>query len=393
MNRGNLIRGLILIAVAGFFVFRYFQIESSVYYFYIAIFIGVGLLSLFGFVSTRWQNVALNLGISLVFLDFVFAEIDWAKFFDALKNANYWWLIPSTIFLLIHLYFRTLRWQWLLKPMGDVSFWPGFRALCIGITGNVVLPARAGEFIRAYVLHRSTGLSGVGVFATLVVERIFDGLTVLLVLLGVIMLGVRNEDLQRAGVVGTIFYGGALVVLVVFILKRDWADFLIHKLLPKNLAEIAANIFNKFVDGLAVLKNPYQLGMVVIYNILLWAAIPISFWFALQTFDFGSPVPWTTAVLMLPAMALALTIPGAPGGVGLVQFAVKLTIDSTFTGLVIANDFVEKVAAASILIHFSQFAPEVVLGVISFMYEGLNTSDIKAGQQLAADEEAVAEGA
>lgn len=133
--------------------------------------------------------------------------------------------------------------------------------------------------------------------------------------------------------------------------------------------------------------------MVFIYNMLLWAAIPVSFWFALQTFDFGSPVPWTTAVLMLPAMALALTIPGAPGGVGLVQFAVKLTIDSTFTGLLIANDFVEKVAASSILIHFSQFAPEVVLGVISFMYEGLTTSDIKAGQQLAADEEAVAEGA
>jgi len=175
MNRGNLIRGLILIAIAGFFVFRYFQIESSVYYFYIAIFGGAGVLSLFGFISTRWQNVMLNLGISLVFLDFVFAEIDWAKFFEALKHANYWWLIPSTIFLLIHLFFRTLRWQWLLKPMGDVPFWPGFRALCIGITGNVVLPARAGEFIRAYVLHRSTGLSGVGVFATLVVERIFDG--------------------------------------------------------------------------------------------------------------------------------------------------------------------------------------------------------------------------
>ena len=382
MNRANLIRGILLLAITGFFGYRYGQSGGGLYLVFITAFAVSGLLSLINKLAAKWQNVMLNLGISLFFLDFVFAEIEWDTFAQALVQANYLWLIPCTIFVFIHLYFRTLRWQWLLKPIGDVSFWPAFRALVIGITGNVILPARAGEFIRAYVIGRSTGVSKTGAFATLVVERIFDGLTVLLVLLGVIIFGIHNEDLQRAGMLGAIFYIGALLALFVFMAKRHWADAIIHRLLPEKFADMALGILDGFTSGLTVLKNPRMLGMVTLWNVLTWVAIPISFYFALRAFDFGSSVPWSAAILMLPAMALALTIPGAPAGVGLVQFAVKLTLDTTFAGLPLAADFVEKVAAASLVIHFSQFAPEVLAGVISFMYEGLSTSDIKAGQQL-----------
>lgn len=388
MKRANLIRGLALLAVAGFFGYRSLQQDGSAYYVTGAvIFAAAGLLSLINKLAAKWQNVILNLGISLFFLDFVFAEIKWDKFANALLQANYWWLVPSTLMLLVHLFFRTLRWQWLLKPMGEVAFWPAFRALTIGITGNVVLPARAGEFIRAYVIGRSTGISKTGAFATLVVERIFDGLTVLLVLLGVIIFGVRNADLQRAGMLGAAFYLGALAALFVFLSKRHWADGFIHKVLPAKLADTALGILDGFTSGLAVLKTPKNLMMVLLWNIFTWVAIPVSFYFALLAFDFGSPAPLMASILMLPAMALALTIPGAPGGVGLVQFAVKLTLDTSFVGLPLAADFGEKVAAASILIHISQFAPEVVAGVISFMIEGLSTSDIKAGQKFAAGEQ------
>jgi hypothetical protein len=386
MKRADLIRGLIILAVAGFFGYRYFQSGSMVYLIFIIGFGGLGLLTLVGRASAGWQNVGFNLGISLFFLDLVFAGIEWQEFGQALTNANYWMLIPTTIALLIHLYFRTLRWQWLLKPMGEVAFWPAFRGLVIGIMGNTVLPARAGEFLRAYVLGRSTGLSKTGVFATLVVERIFDGLTVLLVLLGVIIVGVRNEDLQRAGILGGIFYVGAMVGVIVFVTQRHWADRFIHKFLPENLAKPVLAILDGFSSGLAVLKNPRQLAMVIFWNILTWVFIPFSFWFTLLAFDFGSPVPWTTPVLLLPALALAFTVPGAPGGVGLVQLAVKLTLDTTFAGLPVAPDFEETVAAASIIIHLSQLAPEVVLGVFAFMIEGLSTSDIRAGRQMASSE-------
>ena len=86
---------------------------------------------------------------------------------------------------------------------------------------------------------------------------------------------------------------------------------------------------------------------------------------------------------MLPALALALTIPGAPAGIGLVQFAAKYTTETTMAGLVEAEHLAATAAAASIVIHLSQFAPEVVAGVISFLVEGLSTRDISAGRSIA----------
>jgi uncharacterized protein (TIRG00374 family) len=379
MKRANLIRGLIILAITAFFGYRYWHLGNAIYPIYIVVFGGTGLLGLSNLLPARWQNMMLNLAISLFFLDFVFAEVNIAEFGQAFAKANYWMLVPSTVCILIHLYFRTLRSQALLKPMGGASFWPTFRALTIGITANAILPARVGEFLRAYVLGRSTGLAKTGVFATIVVERIIDGLTILLVLLSVIILGISNPELQKFGIAGGILYGGALVALVIFMTKRHWADTLINKLLPHKLAEFSLRVLDGFLSGLAILKSPGDWGKVLLWNICTWIPIPISFWFALQTFDFGVAIPWQASVLMLPAMALALSIPGPPGGIGPVHVAAVLTMDLTIPN---ATAVADTIAAASILIHLSQFAPEIVAGIISFMIEGLSTKDISAGSSL-----------
>lgn len=387
MKRANLGSSLTLIGLAAFFGFRYFQppVQGTPHLIFAVLFAGSGLLGLTSFMPRRWLNIALNVGISLFFLDFVFAEIDLREMGAALTQADYLMLIPSTIFVILHMYFRTLRWQWLLKPLGEVSFWPAFRGLVIGITGNALLPARAGEFIRAYVLGRRTGLSKSGIFATQVVERIFDGLTVLLVLLAVIIWGVQDEILKTAGIIGGIFYVGAMVALFLFMTRRSWLDFFINKFVPQKWAEPIMGLLDGFGTGLAVLRNPGQLAMVTLWNVLTWVMIPVSFWFALQAFDFGAPVPWQAAVLMLPMMALGLTIPGAPGGVGAVQAAVKLTLDITFAGLAVGPNFEETVAAATIVIHASQFVPEIIPGIASFFYEGLTPGDISAGRTMASE--------
>lgn len=389
-NRANLIRGLFIIAIAIFFGYRYYQLGHVIYLAFIVGFGGLGLLALLNRLPARWQSLGLNLGISLFFLDFVFAEINLAEVAAAMAGANYWMLLLSMAMVCLHMVFRVMRWQWLLKPMGKVGFWPAFRAFVIGITGNFVLPARAGEFLRAYVLGRSTGLSKTGVFATQVVERIFDGLTVLLILLGVIIFGVHDEKLQAIGLVGGLFYVGAMVGLIVYMAKRHWADLLINKFFPHHLAQRVLALLDSFSSGLAVLKNPSQLAMVTLLDIATWVFIPISFWFALLAFGFGSPVPWQAPVLMLPVMALGLTVPAAPGGVGLVQAAIKLTLDLTYAGLPKAANFNEVVAAAGVLIHLTQFIPEIIPGIFAFMYEGLSTSEVSAGRGLATSETTVA---
>ncbi len=386
-NRANIGRGLFILGMAIFFGYRFWQFSHPIYIVFLTGLTLISGSSIFGWLPTRWQSLTINLGISLVFLDFVFAEINLAEVWTELVEANYWMLIPAVIMVFVHLYFRTLRAQWLMKPLGDVTFWPTYRALVIGIAGNTVLPARAGEFLRAYVLSRSTKLSGTGIFATIVVERIFDGLTVLLFLLVVVIFGVRDPRLQIPGALGAAFYIGALVALVIFILRREWVDNLIKARAPEDLAKIVLELLDSFGKGIEVLRNPQQLRMVTFWNFWTWIVVPISFLFVLLAFDFGAPIPWQAYVLMLPALGIALSIPGPPGGVGLFHTAVVFTLNLTMPTASTFPDFDAVVRAASIVLHLAQFGPEVIVGVIAFMYEGLSTDDIRAGQTIAKEVE------
>ncbi len=165
-------RLLILLAIGGFFAYRWwmlggtFHVVASIVYLLAAL---AGIVKLPGskpLLSAKRQMLTLNVGISLVFLDLVFAQIEWDVLLGALAEANYWMLLPSSVLVVISLFFRTWRWQWLLRALGRVPYGPAFRATNIGIGANMVLPARAGEFLRAYVIGRSTGISKAGAFAT-----------------------------------------------------------------------------------------------------------------------------------------------------------------------------------------------------------------------------------
>jgi len=387
-NRSMLLPALFLGLTAAFFAWRAVTLSD---WFHISVAAIYGLLTLLAIARKlpgAFQSNALNIGISLFFLDLVFAQLNLKEVGWALASARWWLLIPSLAALMAHLVVRIWRWQWLLKPMGDIPFGPAFRAGMIGIGGNMVLPARAGEFLRAYVIGRSTGISKVGAFATVVVERIFDGLTMLLVLLGfVLIFGVRDEQLQKVGIAGATFYILALVGVALFMAKRSWFENLISRILPENLSVKVLHLLDKFASGLESLRDPKQLGMVPLLSLLTWAFIPLSFWPVLLAFDFHVPVPFFAAVLMLPMLAFGLTIPGAPGGVGLFEWAgyLSLVISFQLIGAPLLTPEQKAVAAASVvLVHISQSVPEALLGLWAFFAEGLTTSDLQAGSRVAA---------
>jgi uncharacterized protein (TIRG00374 family) len=333
----------------------------------------------------RHQTLALNLGISLVFLDLVFARVEWESVLVAFAKANYWMILPSCALVVLSLFLRTWRWQWLLRAVGRVPFGPAFRAANIGIGANMVLPARAGEFLRAYVLGRATGTSKTAVFATLVVERIFDGLAILLSLLIVVLLGVRSPELKRIGIVGGVFYLGALAAVSLFYFRQAWFASIIEKILPQHWSARALNLLNAFTVGLDVLRNRRQLVVVSLQSLLIWFVLGWSFYPIILAFDFGTPAPLFTPFLLLPLLALGLTIPGAPGGVGIMQYmgVLALTLSFAAVGAQTAPDFAEQAAAFSLLMHFAQAAPEIALGAWAFLAEGLTWGEVEAGREAA----------
>lgn len=379
------VAALALALITVFFVWRAINLAD---WFHITAAGCYGLLTLAAFANRLAKNHrsnALNIGISLFFLDLVFAQLNLQQVGGALAGARWWLLIPSVLALLAHLIIRIWRWQWILRPMGRVPFGPAFRAGMIGIGGNMVLPARAGEFLRAYVIGRSTGISKTGAFATLVVERIFDGLTMLLILVGLVLFGVSDPQLQKIGMLGAAFYLLALVGVIIFMARKSWFDQLVQRFLPTGPAERVLGLMGAFASGLESLRDGKQLAMVTLTSLLTWAFIPLSFWPVLLAFNFHAPVPFFGAVLMLPMLAFGLTIPGAPGGVGLFEGAGYLTLAVTFQliGSPMVTEEQKAVAAACVvLIHISQSLPEALLGLWAFFAEGLTTGDLQAGRKL-----------
>src|SRR6516165_567170 len=99
-----------------------------------------------------------------------------------IAHAQFGWLALSLLTMLVNLAIRSLRWQYLLEPLGSASFANAFRATAVGFAASSVLPARAGEVIRPYFLARRERLSATGAFATVILERLLDLITVLVLL-------------------------------------------------------------------------------------------------------------------------------------------------------------------------------------------------------------------
>src|SRR3990172_12910603 len=169
----------------------------------------------------RWQ-FWLGVLISAVFLFFVVRKLDWVGFWLTLKTANYWWIIPGVAVYFVAVWARAWRWHYLLKPIKAIKTGVMFPITCIGYMGNNIYPARAGEVLRAVVLKRKEGVPISASLATIIVERIFDGV----VMLGFVFINLPElaklassdsgfvGNIQDLAIIGTGIFVGALIVFL-----------------------------------------------------------------------------------------------------------------------------------------------------------------------------------
>jgi len=383
VDRTRYLRLGLFILLAAYFAYRWYLNRPQVIYLvFAALWVAGIVLSLTKLISTKWQGLVANIGISLVFLDLVFYKLDIGTMLIALKQANYYMFIPALMILAISLVIRTWRWHWLLYQTKMARFYSLFSSLMIGTAANMVLPARAGEFIRAYFLGRREKISKTTAFATIVVERIFDGLTILLFLLLVVILtGAKSDEIKYMGYLGTAFYLGVVVGLFLLYFRRDFLVRLIKALLPQPLAAKITGILDAFLEGIQVMRNSRQLFTVVLLSLATWVGFALSFWPILLAFDFGAPVPYYAPFLVIAFDALGLTIPGAPAGIGIFQYVTILALRIAFTlsGANLAANFDEVAAVFSLVLHFSQVAPEVLIGLYCFLRENVSLREVEMG--------------
>lgn len=268
----------------------------------------------------RWRWIV-GVVVSIFFLWVAFRQVsDVGHVADALGRASYVWLLPAVALYLAGLCVRTVRWRILLLPIAPLPVRSLFGVLSIGFLVNNVLPARLGEIARAVLVGRRHGVSRSAALATVVVERIFDGI-VMLLLLGAAVLAagsrVRSEWFAVLVPVTAAAFGGAALVLVVLALAPTVALGLAARLLgpvPDRAREAALRTAEKFITGLGVLQDLKLATGVLLTSIGAWLLEAGVYLLVGQAFGLtGDPGAY---LLALAIANLGTMIPSSPGYVG-----------------------------------------------------------------------------
>jgi uncharacterized protein (TIRG00374 family) len=299
---------------------------------------------------------------------------------SALRNARYGWLLPGVAVYFVGVWARAWRWHYLLRPLKRISTRNMFPIVTIGYMGNNIYPARAGELLRAYVLRRSQGIPISASLATIIVERVLDGVVMLaFVFLNLHELASLSADSGFAGsirtlaLVGTIVFLGAVMVFVLMAIFTERSQrilgWFIDRLVPARFRPRLLEFSSRFLGGLASLRSPADVLMVLATSILIWLLETGKYWLVMHAFPFQ--VSFFALMLMNGIVNLATTIPSAPGYVG--------TFDRPGIAVLEAYGVAKPLATGyTLVLHAALWLPITVLGAYYMTREGLSWSGVQA---------------
>ena len=278
---------------------------------------------------------------------------------------------------------RAERWQYLLGPLGPTRFRTVFRTTVIGFAASAVLPARAGEVIRPYLLARREGLSATAAFATIVVERILDLVAVLLLMAAFLIWFDPGLEARDSAVFQAIRFGGlvmapiAIGMLVVMFFMAGHPERLhawllkAEAILPARIAAMIARFARTFAEGFAVVRSPGRLVAALAWSIVLWIAIAAGIWSV--SVAFGIAMPFTGAWLMLAPLVVGVAVP-TPGGVGGFHEAYRIGA----TGFFGADNNIA--VGAAIVLHAISVGPVIIVGLLFIVQDGLKLGGMARGE-------------
>lgn len=312
----------------------------------------------------------LGLLISAFFLYLALGGLDLHGFWQTVRQAHYWWLIPGVAIYFGAVWARTWRWHYMLRHIKNVPLQRLFPIVVIGYMGNNVYPARAGELLRSYVLRRKEGVPLSASLATVVLERLFDGLVMLLFVF--VTLPFAPLPPVYTALVST-FSVIFLLALALFLLlaarpermSRFYA-WLVDRLLPARLRPRVHGLFDRFVVGLQSLRSPRELALIFLSSALIWLTETTKYWFVMLAFPFH--VPFYVLMLMTAVVNLFTTLPSTPGYVG--------TFDAPGIAVLVAHGVAQAVATGyTLVLHVALWLPITALGALYMVQERVGWGD------------------
>ncbi len=320
----------------------------------------------------------LSIAVSLIILGFLFYNIDWQSFLKALKSFRLEALIVIAFLTYLSFWIRAVRWNYLLPGHYQNTPKALYDATVIGMFANNVLPLRAGEIIRPWVLkHRQKEVTFPAAFASIVTERVFDVIS-LLVCLGLSLGSV--DTLPTFILLGakalTVIAGIILIFMVLAYFRSSLLLNILEKILKlvfgskkTSLQKLITDSAIEFLSGIKAIANGRELLAVVFWSFTLW--ITYAFLYQVGIWAMGETTSFNMGMVVCLLVALAVAAPSAPGFIGTFQAGAVFAL-ATIYGL-----SQEVALAYAIVIHGAQFFTTIILGLIVLNRLGLGLKELQ----------------
>jgi len=321
----------------------------------------------------RWQ-FWIGVIVSIVFMYIALRGLSLVSILAVLPGIEYWWLFLGVAVYFMAVWARAWRWRYLLRPIKELSTRVLFPVVAIGYAGNNIFPARAGELLRAVVLKRREAVPISASLATIIVERVFDGVVMLaFIFINLSELASLTDDsgfvgsIETVALWGTAAFFGALVFFLLAAMFPQYAEktalLIINWVVPAKYRANLLGLVDRFLSGLAALRSPRDVLMVFGTSAVIWLLETTKYWLVMQAFPFE--VSFFALMLMNGIVNLATTIPSAPGYIG--------TFDAPGIALLTAYSVNRPIAAAyTLVLHAALWFPITALGLYYLAREGIS---------------------
>lgn len=311
------------------------------------------------------KNMVAGIAISCICIYFVLRGINFSEVAASFRAMQYGYIIPVVLTSLASLYLRSYRWGVIIDRLVSYDQWTLFKLSSIGFMAIGVLPARLGEFVRPYLVKQQSGVRMSATMATVVLERVFDLLTLMLFLFVVLVKISLPPEIFKAGIIMLTISLAVLTVLIILGTKRDFSARIIGKVmrfLPGRIGAPAARLADSFLEGLQLLPDMKKTLWVLLLSLVNWLLIGFSNY--VLFYAFGMNLSIFNAFAVLAIVALGVMIPAAPGFIGTYHYACVLGL--TWFGIAKSEALSYAVA-----LHFLQMSPAILIGLLFLPFQKL----------------------
>jgi uncharacterized protein (TIRG00374 family) len=317
-------------------------------------------------------TILTGVAFAIVFLALALRDADLETIFGILVNSDLWFLPLVASSLMLQFWFKAVRWKYFLSPFSDVESRAVYPATVVGYLANLVLPLYLGEVARTYILSRQLELRYSSVLATVVLERVFDFLSILFFVGLVLLIDSRApSELRLAGQFSAIAFVTLLAFLSAFLLWTDLFKRIVLSLssmISSKMTRALTNQLDLALVGLQSLRDLRRLPAILIASLLQWGSMGICVYAGIL--GTGIQAPASAGFVVLALTVLAVTLPSSPGFFGTIQLC--FTIGLAAYGISASDAF-----AASVYFHLTIYVTGWTAGLYFLGRSGLTVRSLR----------------